>query len=530
MTMVRLGLRAAALAGTAMVLFTGIASAQQPQQQQFRCPRVGGDLIFGLEARVPMLDQHVTPAGAARNVTMNIFDTLVTRDENMNPILNLAQSVDISPDFKVYTFRIREGVTFHNGKTLTSADVLASFQRYQRVGFDRSILDVVDSMATPDPNTFVITLKESRPTFMEAVSSFTVPIVIIPSENANAPAQQLPPVGTGPFQFVEFVADSHIRIRRYENYRPDTRYQTMRGFGGYRQACVDTVTFRMLTEAGARTAALETGEIHGSEDVPTASQRRLANNPNIRLSRLENFWLHITYPNVSVPPTDNLLVRQAIQAAMNMEEIMEASSDGAYRLNPSFQFPGQAYYTDAGGNLYNQHNQARARELLARSGYRGERVLLLTNREYPSMYNAALVMSEQLKAVGINAELLVLDWPAALQLSTTNAGWNFFFTGWTSVFAQGGAQSLRNLANPANVHKPPNNETDPEFQRYFNEIASGTTLEARRAAFARAQARAFEQVLAIPMGVMPKVQAVRSNIEGFEPYFAVRVSNVSIRN
>jgi len=321
-----------------------------------------------------------------------------------------------------------------------------------------------------------------------------------------------------------------VRIRRFDNYRPDTRYQGMRGFAGYRLACVDSVTFRMMPEAAARTAALEVGEVHGVEDVPTAAQRRLAANTNIRLSRLENFWLHITYPNTSQAPTNNLLVRQAIQAAMNMEEIMEASNDGAYRLNPSFQFPGQAYYTDAGGNLYNQHNQARARELLARSGYRGEPVILLTNREYSNMYNAALVMSEQLKAVGINAELSVLDWPAALQLSTTDRGWNFFFTGWTSVFAQGGAQSLRNLANPANVHKPPNNQTDEAFMAAFNDITRGATLDERRAAFARAQARAFDQVMAIPLGVMPKVQAVRSNIEGFQPYFATRVSNVWIRN
>ena len=516
----------AALAGVSLLALAPAASAQQ----QFQCPRRGGDLIFALEARIPMLDQHVTGAAATRNVTMNIFDTLVTRDENMNPLLNLAESVEATANNTVFTFKLRQGITFHNGKVLTSADVLASFQRFQRVGFDRSILEPVERMETPDPQTFVITLREPRPTFLEALSSFTVPIVIVPSESASAAPQQLPMIGTGPFQFVDQVADQQVRIRRYDNYRPDTRYQAMRGFAGYRQACVDSVTFRMMPEAAARTAALEVGEVHAVEDVPTAAQRRLATNPNIRMSRLDNYALVMTYPNTSLPPTDNVLVRQAIQAALNHDEIMEAATDGAYRLNPSFQYPGQAYYSDAGGNLYNQHNQARARELLARSGYRNEPVILLANREYSYMYNAALVMTEQLKAVGINAELRVLDWPAALQMSTTTQGWNFFYTGWTSVFAQGGAQSLRNLANPANVHKPPNNESDPQFMAAFNDITRGATLDERRAAFARAQARAFDQVMAIPLGVMPKVQAVRSNIEGFQPYFATRVSNVWIRN
>ncbi|MBL8839842.1 MAG: ABC transporter substrate-binding protein [Alphaproteobacteria bacterium] len=518
-------LSAALLAGVSLAALAQAAAAQQ----RFECPRRGGDLIFALEARIATLDQHVNPA-SSRNVTMNIFETLVTRDENMNPLLDLAESVTPSADNAVYTFRIREGVTFHNGKALTSADVLASFQRYQRVGFDRSILEPVTRMEAPDARTFVITLREPRPTFLEAISSFTVPIVIIPAENADAPAQQLPIVGTGPFQFVDRVADTQIRIRRYDGYRPDTRHQQMLGFAGYRQACVDTVTFRMMPEAGARTAALEVGEVHGVEDLPTVAQRRLAGNPNIRISRLDHYALVVGYPNLSQAPTDNVLVRQAMQAALNMEEIMEAATDGAFRLNPSFQFPGQAYYTDAGGNLYNQRNQARARELLARSGYRGERVVLLTNREYSYMYNAALVMSEQLKAVGINAELLVLDWPAALQLSTTNAGWNFFYTGWTSVFAQGGAQSLRNLANPANVHRPPNNQSDDVFMAAFNDITRGATLDERRAAFARAQARAFDQVMAVPFGVMPKAQAVRANVEGFRPYYATRMSNVWIRN
>jgi len=163
----------------------------------------------------------------------------------MNPLLDLAESVEATANNTVYTFKIRQGVTFHNGKPLTSADVLASFQRYQRIGYDRAILEPVERLEAPDPQTFVITLREPRPTYLEVVSSFGVPIVIIPAENANAPPQQLPPVGTGPFQFVDQVADQQIRIRRYDNYRPDTRYQGLRGFAGYRQACVDTVTFRM---------------------------------------------------------------------------------------------------------------------------------------------------------------------------------------------------------------------------------------------------------------------------------------------
>jgi peptide/nickel transport system substrate-binding protein len=123
----------AALAGVSVLALAQAAVAQQ----RFECPRRGGDLVFALEARISTLDQHVNPA-SSRNVTMNVFETLVARDENMNPLLDLAESVEPSAGNTVFTFRIRQGVAFHNGKPLTSADVLASFQRYQRIGFDRS--------------------------------------------------------------------------------------------------------------------------------------------------------------------------------------------------------------------------------------------------------------------------------------------------------------------------------------------------------------------------------------------------------
>ncbi len=513
----------AVLGGLAATLMAGTALAQASQ-----CGRKGGDLTFALEARVPGLDQHASNSSATRNVAMNMFETLVTRDEKMNPVLELAESMDQSADGLTYTFKLRQGITFHNGKTMTSADVAASFQRYSKIGVDRSILEPVEKWETPDPSTFVLKLKEARPTFIEQLSAFTVPVVIIPAENAEAAAQQLPIVGTGPFQLEEFKPDSHVKLKRFAGYKPDTRHAAPSGFGGNKEACVDTVTFRMMTEPAARTAALEVGEIHGVEDVPVASQKRLAGNKDIKLSRLELFTMNVAYPNASFPPTDNPKVRQAILAAMDFEEIMEAASDGQYKLNKGFQFPGMNYYSEAGAENLNQKNKEKAKKLLAEAGYKGEKVTLLTNREFPYMYNTSLVMAEQLKAAGINAELLVLDWPAALQKSIKETeGWNFFYTGWITVIALGGPQTMRQMAAPSFVWKP--KEPDAEFQAAFQVLSSGKTLDERKAAFAKAQARALDQVMAIPFGAMPKTQAVRANVEGFKAYYIPRMSGVWIK-
>ncbi|MBI1779254.1 MAG: ABC transporter substrate-binding protein [Proteobacteria bacterium] len=517
----RIRLLLASAAATALV--AGDASAQQ-----FACPKKGGEIVFAQEAKVNSLDQHTSSTISTRNVAMNMFESLMTRDENFNPMPELAASVEESKDGMTYVFKLRDGIKFHNGKPMTTADVVATFDRYKKVGIDRGILDVVESWEAKDASTFILHMKVAQPTFLENFSSFSIPIVIVPAENAKAEPMQLATVGTGPFQFVEFVADSHVKMKRYDGYNADTRYKEIDGFGGYKQACVDSVNFRIVTEPGARVAGLETGELHGAEDVPTKSQERLKQNKDIVLKPLKNFWIQIATPNVSIPPTDNLKFRQAVQAAMDMDEVMEAATDGAYQLNIGFQYPGQNFYTEAGKETYNQKNAAKAKTLLAESGYKGEEMILLTNRDYTNMYNAALVMSEQLKAVGINAKLLVIDWPASVQMQqNTNTGWNWFFTGYGTNTALGGVAALRFHAPPFNTYKPKTPEdADKEFIAAFRAIENGKTLDERKAAFAKAQARVLDQVLALPFGSLTKVQAVRANVQNFKPFRIPRMSNV----
>jgi peptide/nickel transport system substrate-binding protein len=486
-------IRALLLAGAATIPFGAIAFSATAAEP-FKCGRTGGDFTYGLEANVAGLDMQANSAASVRDIAMNTYETLATRDDNMKPLLQLAASVDASPDNRVFTFKLRQGVHFHNGKLMTSADVRGSFERYARVGIDRSILAPVDHFDTPDPSTFVITL---------------------------------PSVGTGPFQMVQFVADSYVKLKRFDGYTPDTRYTDEDGFGGYKVACLDTITFRMVPEGGARVAGLETGELQAVEDVPTIMQKRIGANKDIKLVKLDNFWLNVAYGNWSAPPTDNVKFRQAVLAALDFDEVMEAANDGNYKHNYSFQYPGTNYYTEAGKSLLNQHDPEKAKALLKEAGYHGEKVVLLTNKDYPALYNSGLVFSQQLKAVGINAELLVLDWPTALAKSMKGTpDWNYFFTGWITYVAQGGMQTLRPMAEPNPVYTPPGGKTDPAFMQAFDIVSNGATLAERQAAFAKAQQIALDDVMVIPMGVMPKVQGVRENVEHYRPFYNPRMYNV----
>ena len=503
-------------------------TATQVQAAPFKCPAMGGDFVFGQEANINTLDQMTSATISTRNIAMNIYEALMTRDDNNNPILELADSMIETPDHLTFTFKLRQGVKFHNGKAMTSADVVASFDRYAKVGNQRSTLDNVKGWDAPDASTFVIHMKVAQPTFIESLSSFSVPIVIIPAENRDVPAQQLTsPIGTGPFQLVESVPGSFVKLKRFDGYQPNSNFEVRTGFGGYKQACLDTVTFRIVTEPGARVAGLKTGELQGVEDLPTKSLPDLKKDPKVTILPLNNWWIQIASPNTSAPPTDNLLVRKAIQAALDMEEIMDAASDGNYKLNVGFQYPNQPTYTDAGKETYNLHNAELAKKLLTEAGYKGEPVILLTNKDYPPMYNSALVMQQQLQAVGVNAQMKVVDWPTSVQLwQNTADGWNFFFTGWGTQPALGSLATMQFLVQPNATYKPKGGVDDPEVLAAWKEMNDLPVAADRQAAFARMQKLVLDKAYAIPFGSFTKVQGVRSNVGGFAPFRIPRMANV----
>ena len=509
----------------------GLAVATSVSAEPFKCPHVGGNFTFGQEANVNSLDQMASSTISTRNIAMNMFESLMTRDENFNPILELADSMAETSDHLTYTFKLRQGIRFHNGKEMTSADVVASFDRYAKVGLYRSTLGNVERWEAPDKDTFVIHLNKPQPTFLEILSSFNAPIVIVPAEDKDDPPMQLKTIGTGPWELVESVPGGYAKIKRYEGYKPNTNFDQKTGFGGYKQACFDTVTFRIVTEPQARVAGLKTGELQGVEDLPTKSLTDLKADRNITIIPLQNWWIQMTLPNVSVPPTDNLMFRRAVQAVLDMDEIMDAASDGNYRLNVGFQYPNQASYSDAGKQTYNIKDPELAKKYLAQSGYKGEPVILLTDKDYPAMYNSSLVMQQEMKAIGINAQLKVVDWPTSANMALKpDTGWNLFYTGWGTNTALGALATMQLFVNPGAVYQPKDGKDDLQLLALWNDMNSLPTVQERKEAFAKLQQYVLEQVYAFPLGSLTKVQAVRSNVKGYVPYRIPRISNVWLQN
>ncbi len=484
----------------------------------------GGHVIFAQGSNPPSLDGMVTSSQASRNITMNMYETLFGFSEAIVPIPILAEGYTVSDDGMTYVIPLRKGVMFHNGKEMTARDVKASLERYRRVGATANLLSPVREIEITGEYEVTFHMVAPAPTFIESFASPRAPAVIIPEDDADADPGKTSLVGTGPFKFVDYVPDSHVTLERFDGYSQDGRHDGPDGFGGRKTAWIDRVTFRVITEAGARVAALEAGEVHILEAIPMPAARRLASSPDITLFENMPWAFSVFILNAAAPPTDNLKVREAIQVGMNMEEVMAISSEGLYQLNHRWQYPGTTYDPgEIGAEYYNLGDIDRAKALLREAGYNGEEFVLLTDSNIPQHNKAAVVIAEQLKAMGINARINMVDWPTALNLRLQDSGWN----GWTLQMGiepyLGPVAVTATLASPARPHFV---VPDPTLDALYQALISGPTVEARQATFRKIQQRLYEIFGIVKLGDSGIMAAARSNVKGYTAFRFPRMHDI----
>ncbi|MBI1777310.1 MAG: ABC transporter substrate-binding protein [Proteobacteria bacterium] len=476
----------------------------------------GGDFVAAQPAGTNTMDPHFTASAAARNMMLGMYETLVTIDENAAPIPSLAASWEIAPDGMTYKFTLRRGVKFHTGKEMTSADVKASLERFAKVSPEKTTMAPVAAIETPDPYTVVFKMKELSTSFIDRMGSPASPPTIIPEEEATKEVNKTNNISTGPFQLVEWVADSHVKMKRFDGYAQNAAAPGPTGLGGKKTAYFDTVTIRIVREASARVAALEAGQVHFIEDVPVPAAKRLEGNSKIVVANLQTASQPAVLVNGVNPPTSNLKLRQAIQAALDIDEIMQAASDGNFKLSHAFTYPNNPYFNDGGKEFYNQADAKKAKALLAESGYKGEPLVIATNKDYQYMFKGAQVISEQLKAVGINVRFEVMDWPTMASLVLNkNDGWNLSVSGFAIQPFVGPYSYLKLFWGEGNVSRVAKDEVLDKAWGKFN-----VSLEQadRKAAWTEIQRHMAQQVYVMKLGDMGFNLAMASNLKGFKPY------------
>ena len=482
----------------------------------------GGDVVIAIVQAPPSIDAHVTSAQAARNVTLHIYETLYARDENAKPVPELAEGVKISEDGKSYVFPIRKGVKFHNGKELDANDVVASLERYRKVGASASLLAAIDQVKATGPNEVTITLKEVQSTFLDNLSSPRAPIAIYPAEEAAKAPNQINFVGTGPFRFVEYKPDSHVKVARFDGYVPNPQGTGRDGFAGKKEVLVDSVTFRFMPEAGARTAALEAGEVQLNEQVDGPTAKRLETNKNLSIYKVLPWAFQVIKFNHAQAPTADLNFRLAVQAALDMEEIMAISYPDVYQMDPAWLYPKAAFHSDTGTDKFNKADLAAAKAQLAKSSYKGEKLTFIVDNFRPNV-DTATVVQQRLKEVGIDVDISVADWPTVSKVGFTDQGWHF----WTHGYG------IEPYEGPASVMAPwVNGTSQRKKDEVIDKLAAALNAEMdegkRRQLFAQFQTHMYENAVAMKAGNYGVFQIATAKLKNFTPYRIPRMWGVTL--
>ncbi|MSP48932.1 MAG: ABC transporter substrate-binding protein [Alphaproteobacteria bacterium] len=474
----------------------------------------GGTVVLAQQAQPPTLDAAVTSSEATRNFATHVFEGLFTRDEQAGVIPQLAEGYRFADDGLSVVITVRSGIKFHNGKDMTADDVRASLLRYGKIGASAKIMDVVTDVQAVDRHTVKVSFSRPAPIFIEQLSSPRGPVVVIPAEEGMKPASQVAVVGTGPYKFINFAPDSQLTLERFDGYVADGRFVGPSGFGGKRTAYLDKIAIRFVPEAGVRAAGLEAGEFQAVDNLTASSGRRLESNAQVSVFKVMPWAIQTLFLNAGLPPTDNQKFRQAIQAGLGMEEIMAIASDGLYRLSWGWQYPEGVYFAgDVGKELYNQHDQAKARRLLQESGYAEQELTFLTDSAFKNNLDAAVVAAGQLRALGINVTLKTLDWPSTVRTRNSETGWNMVPNA-VGTEPWEGPYGVAILFAESNIHK----KKDPELEELYRKLVSAPAMETRKALFADIQKQIYEKVYAIKVGDLGQYVAVHSKLKGYKPY------------
>lgn len=494
-------------------LILTVAVSLPPRAVAQETPRTGGVLKAAMIGEPPTLDLHWTTAVITQEITFHIYEGLFTYDAGYAPIPMLAESYVVTPDGRRYTITLRKGVRFHNGKEMTSADVVASLTRWGKVATTgKAVWRAVEAVEAKDPSTVLIHLKEPSGSLLYALASPNNGAAIHPKEviAAAGDGQIKEFIGTGPYRFVEHRPDRHIKVARFKEYAALS--EAPNGYGGRRTAYLDEILFIPVPDVAVRLAGVESAEYHWASSINQDKYDGIKSRGDIIPAPVKPYGWITAVPNHKQGVMANKKVRQAFQAVLDMEPIMAAGVGNKefYRMSGALFFPEQAaFHSTTGVSAYNLKNKDRARALLKEAGYAGQPVRWVTTKEYEWMYNTAVVAKQQMEEVGFVVDLQVVDWATLVQRRNKPELFDLFSTGFT--FNPDPA-----LASALQCNWPGwwcNEEKD----RLVAEMARETDPKKRRALIERVQAVFYEDVGRIKFGDYYPLQAMRKDLRGFKP-------------
>jgi len=373
----------------------------------------GGELIAAISAEPDMLDPHKTTAYASFQVLENVYDTLVQPDENLEMEPALAESWETSEDQLTWTFKLRDGVTFHNGDELTADDVVYSYNRIMDEELANAYrFEAVKSVKAVDARTVGIELKRPTPNLLAQIGGFKG-MAIVHAENVKSGDVGREPIGTGPFKMEEYVSGDSITLTANQDY-----------WGGAPE--LGSVRFTFVPEPSVALANVQSGEAHWTDNLPPQQVESLEGEGSMEVGRVpsNDYWYFAT--NQARKPFDDPRVRQALSWAIDREAITEAAKFGLATVNQTAIPESSQWFHD-----YAPYDQDpdRARQLLQEAGAENLTLDMMVTNEFPETIQAAQVMASQLEEVGVTMKIRTEDFATWLD-KQSQGDFDAFMLGW----------------------------------------------------------------------------------------------------
>jgi peptide/nickel transport system substrate-binding protein len=362
-----------------------VAPAAQAQ------PKSGGTLRAGIQTDLPNVDPHYN-APSSYDALWVAFDRLIYMDDKLQPQPMLAQSWEVTPDYKQVTFHLRKGVQFSSGRELTSNDVEYNFMRVRnpKVGGGGWVtFSNWWTIDTPDKYTVVLRSDIPRPLVFDNLETFN----IIDQVTAEGPNSSTQAVGTGPFILKEWAQGDHISLVKNPNY-----WQSARPY-------LDAIEYRVLPDAQSMVSQFEAGALDMALNPPLQDAGRLKSNSQYQVVINPNSGRYYTAGwNVANAPLDNKLVRQALNYAMNRQRFVETVLLGLSRPATLPWIPTSPAY-DAATARYFNFDLDRARTLLAQASVGPFSMEYLISPNFPELSTFGQIYQADLATLGITLSI-----------------------------------------------------------------------------------------------------------------------------
>jgi peptide/nickel transport system substrate-binding protein len=377
---------------------TTSAPSAAPTSASGAAPK-GGEIIIGKDQEAPGLDPAKNPAQGATRVFDLMYSRLTRLDAQMRAQPDLAEKWDISSDGKTYTFHLRQGVKFHNGRELTSTDVKYTYERIinpETASIAKSFFEPIDQVNATDPYTVTVVLKSAYTPFLVNTAATWAGIVAKEVADANNGDLNKVDAGSGPFILQEWTPDTRtVLVRNPSYYVPG-------------QPAADKITFQIMPDENARIAALRTGNIQFTV-LTAAGFDTLKSDTSVKAVEGPTLGYYYLGMNVNKPPFDKPQVRQAISYAVDRNEILSSVFRSHARLTGPVPSAMADWAVDVSQVDTYKLNLDRAKQLMAESGVSNVKTTMMAMSTLQPQVDAAQVIRSQLLKIGIDAEVQPLE-------------------------------------------------------------------------------------------------------------------------